>query len=181
MEKKKLVKPIVIATSVAAVVGIGAVSFAAWSGSDHTSETITGNTDQIATIGDITVTPSAASGSALTSLNKLAPVDQSDDTMPSGAVKYWEFDLSCATTGDQNVKYTISGSLTAGSGDDATAIGGATLRWSETTPSALTDGTAISSTAANITGTKVYVFLAAEDTDAMNAAISITFSVAEAA
>lgn len=46
MEKKKLVKPIVIATSVAAVVGIGAVSFAAWSGGT-TTDTQNGNTGSV--------------------------------------------------------------------------------------------------------------------------------------
>ena len=185
---KKAVKGLIVAATVAAVVGVGAVSFAYWQGSSDTSVTInTGATGQIATVGAITVTPSAASGSVTTgeggvktyTMNKLCPVDQ--PTAPADCVKYWEFTLSSAATGGQSVKYTILGTLTEGTGTNATDLGDATLRWSTTAPTAAADGEELTGTAADITGTTVYVFLAADDTEAMNATISLTFAAVEAA
>ena len=176
---KKKVKALVVAASVAAIAGIGAVSFAAWSGSTDTNKTITGATGEIDTIGAITVTPSTTSGSVDASgaitMNALVPYDQ------GSGVTYWEFDLSSDTTGEQTVKYTILGSIAKGSGTGAQDIGDAELRWSTTAPTTDTDGAEVSSTAADITGTTVYVFLVASGTDAMNANISLTFAVADAA
>ena len=180
---KKAVKGLIVAATVAAVVGVGAVSFAYWQGSSDTSVTInTGATGQIATVGAITVTPSAASGSVsegVYTMNKLCPVDQT--TAPSDCVKYWEFTLSTAATGGQSVKYTILGTLTEGTGENATALGNAALKWSTSAPTAAADGTELTGTAADITGTTVYVFLTADDTEAMNATISLTFAAVEAA
>lgn len=168
---KKVVKGLVIAASVAAVAGLGAVSFAKWEGSSNTSKTATGATGIVNTIGDIVVTPTENTGS-ITSLNALVPWDQGD------GVTYWEFDLSCSTTGEQSVTYTILGSIAKGT--DGTELGDAELRWHTSAPSAGTDGSEISGTAADITGSKVFVFLVAGNTDAMKADISLTFAIKEA-
>lgn len=181
---KKATKILITAAAVAAVAGVSAVSFAAWSGGSNTTQVVGGTTGQIKTIGDIEVTPTAASGSVSTTdgvktytMKKLCPVDQSEATKPADCVTYWEFDLSSATTGEgTTVKYTILGSIGAGTSDSATTT--AKLKWSTATPSK-DSGTEVSSTAADITGTKVYVYLVADNTDGMNATVSVTFGVVD--
>ncbi|MDE7464086.1 MAG: hypothetical protein K2M48_03560 [Clostridiales bacterium] len=69
---KKFVKPLVIATSVAAIAGIGAVSFAAWSGGEK-EVTSTG------ALGDVTIV-GFASDTATAWSNKLVPHDQPSKT-----------------------------------------------------------------------------------------------------
>ena len=183
---KKATKILITAAAVAAVAGVSAVSFAAWAGGSNTTQVVGGTTGQIKTIGDIVVTPTAASGSVSTTdgvktytMKNLCPVDQSDATKPADCVTYWEFALSSATTGEgTTVKYTILGSIGAGSSDSATA-NTAKLKWSTTTPSK-DGGTVVSSEAADISGTKVYVYLVADNTDGMNATVSVTFGVVDA-
>ncbi|MDE5562823.1 MAG: hypothetical protein K2J01_04680 [Clostridiales bacterium] len=188
---KKAIKGLIVASAVAAVVGVGAVSYAAWSGGENTTKNVTGNTAVINTIGDIVVTPDSASGSvnaetkAIT-MNNLCPVDQTEATKPSGSVNYWKFTLSSATTGTQTVKYTILGSISAGSDGGATPLGTtAKLYWSESEPTSATTaapgGTQIDASAADITGSTVYVYIVADNTDGMNATISVTFGVAAGA
>ena len=93
-------------------------------------------------------------------------------------VKDWEFDLSCDVPGGQQVTYTVEGAL----GEDGDDIGSAELRWAEAAPTADTDGAELSATTpADITGTKVFIFLVATGTDAMNTNITVTFGVKEAA
>lgn len=180
---KKFVKPAVIAASVAAIAGLGAVSFAAWSGADTDPVNKNGATGEISTLGALTVTADAASlnGDAL---KNLVPADQGT---VANCVNYWKFTLSLPdATGGATPEYKIKGSLTAGEGDDATAIGGAKLYWLATAPNAATPETTneITATDTEITpaadGT-VYVYLVATGTDAMNATISLTFSASEAA
>lgn len=67
---KKFLKPLVIATSVAAVVGIGAVSFAKWSGNSNTTAGSTGGTDTISLIG--------FASNSVTGFTALQPYDQDD-------------------------------------------------------------------------------------------------------
>lgn len=75
MEKKKIVKPVVIAASVAAIVGIGAVSFAAWNGNNkQTANTAESSTGNISTVGF------ASAPSALTAITGLMPYDQGSGT-----------------------------------------------------------------------------------------------------
>lgn len=187
---KKTVKGLIVAASVAAVVGVAGVSYAAWQGSTDTNVTINnGVTGQIATVGAITVTPDGDSGSVAVSegtttytMNPLCPVDQG--TAPTGCVKYWKFTLSTAATGGQTVKYQIKGGLTKGEdADNGTALGSAELRYltGATAPSAATDGTALDATAActAFADTTVYIFLKADNTEAMNAKISVTFEAVE--
>ncbi|MDE6401400.1 MAG: hypothetical protein K2L54_02180, partial [Clostridiales bacterium] len=173
---KKKVKSLIIAASVAAIAGIGAVSFAAWQGTGSQTATGTGATGEINTIGAITVTPSSASGT-LTSLNALYPVDQTGEYL-----KYWEFEVTCDTTGTQAVTFKLAGTLTEGTAEGKTAIGSAALYWSNTTPAAAPadETNKLTGTAQEITldaNNKVYVYLVADNTDAMNAAVSLTFSV----
>lgn len=178
MEKKKIVKPLVIATAVAAVAGIGAVSFAAWSGADTDPVTKSGATGEISTLGALTVTADAASLNG-ENLKSLVPADQGTVT---DCVNYWKFTLSCDdATGDATPSYKIEGSLTAGSEDGSTAVGGAKLYWLATAPNAATPETTneITGTATALTPDAngvVYVYLVASGTDAMNATVSLTFS-----
>lgn len=75
MEKKKIVKPVVIAASVAAIVGIGAVSFAAWSGNtNHTADLAQSTTGNISTVGF------ATAPGALAAVTNLMPYNQGTGT-----------------------------------------------------------------------------------------------------
>lgn len=176
---KKKVKSLIIAASVAAIAGIGAVSFAAWQNNGSQTATGSGTTGEIETIGAITVTPSTESGT-LTSLEALYPVDQG-----TGYLTYWEFTVTAATTGDQNVTFKLKGALTEDT-TNGTKLGNAKLYWSDSEPTANpTDETnKLSNTPTEITlGTdnKVYVYLVATNSEAMNATVSLTFSVEAAA
>lgn len=186
---KKAIKGLIVASAVAAVVGVGAVSYAAWSGSTDTSVTINnGLTGQIATVGAITVTADGASctdseNPSLTTLKKLCPVDQTN-SVPTDCVKYWKFTLSTAATGGQSVKYQIKGGLTKGAdADNGTALGSAALKFltGTTAPTAATEGTALDATTActAFSDTTVYIFLKADNTEAMNAKITVTFEAVE--
>lgn len=175
---KKVTKGLIIAASVAAVVGVGAVSFAKWEVTADNDVEITGKTGVINTLGDITVTPAAdtfttGEDGAIT-MNALYPVDQGGSYLT-----YWTFTISSAVTGTQSVSYTLQGTLDKD--DDETAA----LYWTKTKPTTSTtaaNGTPVSSATggAALTGVNngdtIYVYLVASDTDAMNATISLTFT-----
>ncbi len=181
---KKFVKPAVIAASVAAIAGLGAVSFAAWSGANTDPVEKNGATGEISTLGALTVTADAASLNDSNALKNLVPADQGT---VADCVNYWKFTVSLPdATGGAKAEYKIKGSLTPGEGDNATEIGGAKLYWLATAPNAATPETTNEITATDTTITPaadgtVYVYLVATGTDAMNATISLTFSASEAA
>lgn len=86
---KKFVKPLVIAASVAAIAGIGAVSFAQWTaGSSIEEKTGTGTSGTIATTaGALTVSPETAE-------KKLVPYDQSYGFVDSTMAKMHTYTVS---------------------------------------------------------------------------------------
>lgn len=115
MEKKKLVKPIVIAASVAAVVGIGAVSFAAWNAGGK-EITVPGGTGTVATAGITLLTNNLAAEQN----NVLVPYNQNLDNSPitdagKTAVKVWQITLvpNSDVASDYTVKITDNGSAVA--------------------------------------------------------------------
>lgn len=75
---KKVVKGLVIAASVAAVVGLGAVSFAKWAGNSNSQATTTGATDTISLIGFETA--------SVTGFTGLQPYNQNDSNTTIEAV-----------------------------------------------------------------------------------------------
>ncbi|MDE6201459.1 MAG: hypothetical protein K2M47_06255 [Clostridiales bacterium] len=176
---KKTVKGLIIAASVAAVVGVSAVSFAAWQAGDAKTQAVAGTTGSINTVGSITVTPGDDMGT-LAAMSALYPVDQG-----AGYLTYWEFTVTTTGQGAQTVK--IEGGLTEGTADGKTALGAAKLYWTATQPTSATtavETNEIGTTAKEITlseDNKVYVYMVAGDTDAMKATIDLTFSATAAA
>ncbi len=120
MEKRKIVKPIVIAASVAAVVGIGAVSFAAWNGTASKDNDVAGGVT-----GHVDLTGFAATST--TSLtDKLMPQDQS--TIGTGETKAYHIKL--VIEGNDAANYKIQGSYTAQKdGADYTWASGSSLAY----------------------------------------------------
>ena len=66
---KKAVKSLIIAASVAAIAGIGAVSFAAWSGGSAT-ETVNGSSGTITAVGFVSCSVTNGEGDALMPYNQ---------------------------------------------------------------------------------------------------------------
>lgn len=173
---KKTVKGLIIAASVAAVVGVGAVSYAAWSGGTAQSKEIGGTTGSINTIGTLTVTPKAdtfTTEDSAVKMKALYPVNQG-----ASYLTYWEFDVEVTGEGDQTV--TVKGDITQATGGDAV------LYYSTLAPSgaAVADAKNIS-TAQEITmaasgATKVYVYMTSDKTEAMKATIKLTFEASAA-
>ncbi|MCH5163282.1 MAG: hypothetical protein J1G38_07345 [Clostridiales bacterium] len=97
---KKFVKPLVIASSVAAIAGIGAVSFAAWTSGTPSTESATGSTSTIITeAGTVTITPASATA--------LVPYDQgSGTTIHTFTVAY--SDESGAKAPASTYKFTLT-------------------------------------------------------------------------
>ncbi|MDE6618698.1 MAG: hypothetical protein K2K13_06710 [Clostridiales bacterium] len=176
---KRSTKLLITATVVASLVGVGSVSYAIWSAGETKEQEVSGTTGSIRTIGNMTVTPSDASGSvseagAIT-MNALYPVDQGGSYL-----NYWEFTLSADVT-DGTPVFKLAGELSAGS--SGTPVTNAKLYWAATTPSSTTGAVPTNElkkdTAAelkNLTDNKVYVYMIATGTDAMKAKITLTFS-----
>lgn len=99
---KKTVKALVIAASVAAVAGIGAVSFAAWEGGTKTNEVQNGGTGHVDTTG-------FGTGTMTTLSDKLMPYDQGSTT--TGQTKY--YDIKLVVEGNDVSNYKIQGYYTA--------------------------------------------------------------------
>ena len=173
---KKAVKALAITAAVAAVAGIGAVSFAQWSASATQPVSKSGTTGHITTVGAITVVADEASGGD--TLKGLVPADQG---LVSGYVNYWKFTISAPAATGEAPTFTILGSITKGTG---TEVGQAKLYWLNKAPDSSTPETdhEITGSATNLTGVAsggdVYVYLVASNTDAMDATVSLTFSVA---
>ncbi|MCH5153661.1 MAG: hypothetical protein J1F71_00470 [Clostridiales bacterium] len=166
---KKAVKALITASAVAAVVGVGAVSYAAWSAGSVADKTVTGNTGSINTIGSLSVSPDSG-------LSALYPVDQG-----GSYTTYWTFTVTVEGNGDQTV--TLKGEYEAGS--SGKAIGDGVIYYSTQQP----NGAAPSSkqdiaTAQEITlssgSATIYVFFTngegATNYDMMGGQIKLTFS-----
>lgn len=179
---KKATKILITAAAVAAVAGVGAVSYAAWSGSAASTATVNGSAGVMATHGEIVVTPETGTGTwdadskTVTMSKALFPNDQ--DSVPTDGAKFWKFTVTTPTTGDATVTYKMSGTMTAAT----QATTGAALHWSATEPSGKTTAdttNVLSGTATSVTlGTDgvIYVYLTADNTAAMGATIELSIT-----
>lgn len=117
---KKTVKSLIIAASVAAVAGIGAVSFAKWTQTNTTNGSATGTTATLDAIGTITVT--SLNVDATTGSVKLVPYDQENfDT--TAYTNVWVIKVEGPTGVNYSYSYTVK-QVTATSNDiggDSTA------------------------------------------------------------
>ncbi len=180
MEKKKIVKPLVIATAVAAVAGIGAVSFAAWNNANDKTANVNGNT-----LGSVTLFGFDGEGTAPTAFTGLLPSDQPDadiaDTRKEMTLPAVVLDSAT------NYTVTVTGTATAAAGNtlsddlklfvvvqDATtaapALADAT--WKEVGASAVFNFT-------TETSLKAYFKLSSGETADMNATYDIVFTAAD--
>ena len=178
---------LIAASAVAAVFGVGAVSYAMWTAGDSTPATVEGPTGMVQTIGDITVTATAGGDYVGTnsttsgSMNKLLPIDYLGEA-EDGVAKYWAFDVSLSGN-SVSVNVTLSGTIKSGN----KAVN-ATLYYTTTQPTFDSDtnyisnfsslnGKALSDAGQTITvGTPVYVYMVAYGTNAMDASINLTFT-----
>ena len=134
---KKFVKPLVIAASVAAIAGVGAVSFAAWSaGTDNTKDVENNTLGKVSVLKfDTSVTTSPVTG--------LLPIDQNTDaydatTNPVYGVTEFQI-VTSAGYGYSDFKLKVE--------IDATGIDAGTKFYvSDTAPSASSKGTEIDAT-----------------------------------
>lgn len=93
---KKTVKGLIIAASVAAVVGVGAVSFAAWEGSGKTTvSTATNTTGYVSVIG-------FANDTQIAEVEELMPWDQGSGTVVAN------YALPKVTSGTEDYKITVT-------------------------------------------------------------------------
>ena len=171
---KKAVRTIIAASAVATVVGIGAVSFAAWSEQgSKTTDPITGNTGEVLTRG-ISVQEHNLSGST----NVLVPWNQTADVKAgTTAVKYWAITLQPTTdvSSGYTVKITDNGSAVA-SGALKVFTGSS---WSLPSDSLGNDFKAIGADTASVTpiSNVVYLVLDSESTADMGKKVSITITL----
>ncbi|MDE5593138.1 MAG: hypothetical protein K2I75_04315 [Clostridiales bacterium] len=96
---KKTVKALIVAASVAAVVGVGAVSFAAWTGSGTT--TASQNTN---TTGSVSVV-GFGNEASLAAVTNLMPWDQDSGTTVA------HYTLPKVTSGNEGYKITVTADL----------------------------------------------------------------------
>ena len=172
---KKTAKILIAASAVAAVVGVGTASYAAWTSGGSSSEDVTGFLGEIKVMGDIVVEATfGGSGSSkdTIAMDKLLPYDMAGD---EGAVTYWQFSVT-VEGGTSAPTVSLIGTIKSSSG---VAVG-ADLYYSQTAPGATASDNDISSTK-EITldesnQATVYVYMVAYRTDAMNASISLTFT-----
>ncbi len=155
---KKTVKSLIIAASVAAIAGIGAVSFAAWE-STVTDQTVNGTLGNITTTGSITLTQTGDLDT-----KKLVPYDQVQQWDASTMTKGFTISASCDLAGKISMTAT---------GDAATLI--------EYQKAGETAWTAFTAAAVEVTADTVYSFrLASSDEGDMKKTFTITYSFAAA-
>lgn len=160
---KKTVKSLIIAASVAAIAGIGAVSFASWEGT-MTHETEGLKSANINTIGLTATDPSTT----------LLPYDQVGTY--SNAVKMWDIKL---TVGNPQAGYKITAEV------DTELSVYILLDTNATASAPANDGAATTwqkleyNVAAETTDYYAHVILVSSDTGDMNQAIDITFTLEE--
>lgn len=176
---KKFLKPLLIATSVAAVIGVGAVSFAAWEGGSNPSVDVAGKTATISVYG-------FDSDEVTNPTNNLLPYNQGSDV--GGNVRIWSIGLPTITAADATklqVKFTEASTFDASSK--------VYVKWSSTDVTSVpstTDGyQVLSTTATDLTGATfsanaetqdagyLVVILDSNKTSDMNKDIKITVSV----
>lgn len=182
---RKTVKSLVIAASVAAVAGIGAVSFAQWSASTSAGSA-SGKTAVIDTVGAVTVVTNGLTDKTL------VPYDQSTGYTAVSHVKVWKIGVKATYTG---AAPTLE--VTAGFGTDGqTSVSGATLYIykgttaltddnvaSNVTTSPSTDSTNWAASTHEITLTAsdteqfIYIILDASGTAGMNTDLKATVAV----
>lgn len=178
---KKTVKSLIIAASVAAVAGIGAVSFAAWQGGNTTNATQTGTTGNVAVIGTLAV-------SGATGFDNLVPYDQqTQNTADSDTYQYDASTMSLMASvivtytadtnanGDDVLTYSID------KGDSTLTLKYTVTAAAETAPANDATWTAIGATATEManfeSGQKVFIRLESTTTADMNERFTITFTV----
>lgn len=174
---KKVAKGLIIAASVAAVAGIGAVSFAKWEGGANSSVDVSGKTATISVYG-------FDSATVTNPTKNLLPYDQGSDVDDN--VRIWSIQLPTITAADATklqVKYT----------DSKATTGDVYVKWSSTdvttVPSDKDGYQALSTTATDLTGATfnanvtaqaggyLVVILDSSATTDMNKDIKITVSV----
>lgn len=180
---KKAIKGLIVASAVAAVVGVGAVSYAAWSTNNSSSATVSGSAGTIVTVtGDAVLTPATGTGAwdadtkTVTMTKKLFPNDQTSGVSGDG-VTIWEFTITPpTTTGTANITYKLGATLTA----NGNATTGAALHWSGATVTGKTTAdtdNVLGTTPVEITPVSnvFYVYMTADNTAAMGATIALSF------
>lgn len=180
MEKKKIVKPLVIATAVAAVAGIGAVSFAAWNNANSKTANVNGNT-----LGSVTLFGFDGDGTAPTAFTGLLPSNQ-----PDAAIADTRKEMTLpAVVLDSATAYTVTVTATPTAAAGNTLSEGLKLyvvvQDSADAAPELTDATwkEVGSTAvfnfSTETSLKAYFKLSSESTADMNATYDIVFTAAD--
>lgn len=178
---KKKVKSLIIAASVAAIAGIGAVSFAAWQGGGATPVDKTGATGEVDTLGAITVTSNLDG-------KTLLPYDQAG-TLTATQIKIWQLDLEVVSTGAAatfEVKLGTADTDDLGSGK-LYIFTGETYADPTTDTAATgapTDWTALTTTATEIKADEngeatAYIILVSNSTDDMNKNFKVTVSATQ--
>ncbi|MCM1368473.1 MAG: hypothetical protein NC184_06680 [Roseburia sp.] len=176
MEKKKIVKPVVIAASVAAIVGIGAVSFAAWTGS-NTNAALSNQTT-----GEVTLS-GFGSNAATTTDTALVPYNQVQGatgktkvvnvTLP-GFTSEEAKDIKVTKTGDLKLYVVIDTTATKALGNNPSLDD-----WNEIGTGYTYNGTGAGLTAT--TATVYYAHIILDDSDAshMNTTWGVNFELVE--
>lgn len=181
---KKFVKPLVIAASVAAIAGIGAVSFAAWNGGTASKNVSGGTTGHVDTTG-------FGSGSTASLTDKLMPRDQTG----LGTGETTMYNIKLVVEGNDAADYKITGNYTAKkNGSDHTWESGSKLEYLIDNNATATYGTGTwtewtaSSTAADLVGGDsltakdyyVHVALTSEEAGDMDVVLAFAFELAKA-
>lgn len=176
---KKKIKALVIATSVAAVAGIGAVSFAAWSSTNHETATSTGANGAVSLLG--------FSANTATGFTGLLPYDQVASTDPSETNKTMaKITLPSVVDDGKTFDITVTSDATLGTGSKlfvcvsesaptAAFAGAATTEWLEIDA----DGAVFEDLTGNGARTAYFVMVSTDTAD-MSATYNITFKVEEA-
>lgn len=177
---KKFVKPLVIAASVAAIAGVGAVSFAAWSTGDPDDLTHGGATGSIKTdAGELGATSNLSDTIKLVPYDQVAQYDSTTMakmqtinltyTQGTGAASSnYKFTMALTENNDSLSLYYKLGSASVPTAQDVTTDG-----WT-----ALAVGTDVDLTLTSDAAT-INVILVSTDPDDMSKSYTITFSAAE--
>lgn len=140
---KKTVKGLIIAASVAAVVGVGAVSYAAWNAGTDNTKTVANNT-----LGNVSVLK--FDGKVTTSkVENLLPIDQNTDTYDKDNNPLYgvtEFQI-VKSVGYQYSDFKLEVKIEKGEGIDSDT----TFYVSKTAPTDSSKGTAIGESGATLT------------------------------
>lgn len=153
---KKVTKALITAATVAAVVGVGAVSFAKWEQGTSENATVTGTTGSIVILGDLSASDDLDG-------KLLVPYDQVDQFDPDTMAK--EMTITLEYDGDDGsiITMTASGDVGSKLEWDSTGAGG----WQSFT------------TGVTVEAGEIKIRLNSDDEENdMDASYTITFSVA---